>query len=504
MSGDECVCEEKLQLLDAECVISEDEIYILRKAGSTFWLSALYSNETYQGLILYPICPVEFCATRAVQITLSHPDAVCNLGRSGVLCGACAHNYSLLLGGSTCGICSNSYFALLLPFAAAGIGLVAFLSLLRLTVSTGTINSIILYANIVQANKSQFFPTSTNILTVFIAWMNLDLGFHTCFYNGMDAYAQTFLQFVFPVYVWIIISLIIVASRYSITLTKLIGHNPVAVLATLLLMSYNKILKIIIEVYSFERLQYPGGKTVAVWLRDANVSYLESKHLLLTVVTTLALIFIFLPYTILLLVGYKLYRFSGRKYYRWLNRLKPLLDSYYAPYNKHTRYWTGFLLLIRCALYIVFSLDSLGATNTDNSIIATFTVIIVIAWLSVKIYKSFYANAIEASVYLNLIILAVFSPSQVLVHLLVAVVFTTAIGITVYHFYIQYIAKSTLWLKTTAWLVSSVKILKDRGRSDATEPTPLPLLPPTNASSHHPIKFVSKTVINLRESLLES
>ena len=140
--------------------------------------------------------------------------------------------------------------------------------------------------------------------------------------------------------------------------SKLLGHNPVAVLATLLLMSYTKVLKIIIEVYSSTDLDYPENKTVTVWLKDANVPYLQSKHLLLTVITTLVLIFLFLPYTILLLLGYVLYRFSVMKGFCWLNRIKPLLDSYYAPYKIHTRYWTGFLLLVRCILYIVFSVSS--------------------------------------------------------------------------------------------------------------------------------------------------
>lgn len=55
--------------------------------------------------------------------------------------------------------------------------------------------------------------------------------------------------------------------------------------------------KIIIEVYSFADLDYPGNETVTVWLKDANVPYLESWHLLLTVVTTLVLVFFFIPYT---------------------------------------------------------------------------------------------------------------------------------------------------------------------------------------------------------------
>ncbi len=54
------------------------------------------------------------------------------------------------------------------------------------------------------------------------------------------------------------------------TVSKIIGHNPIVVLATLLLMSYTKILKIINEVYSTAEVDYPN-KTVSVWLKDANV-----------------------------------------------------------------------------------------------------------------------------------------------------------------------------------------------------------------------------------------
>ena len=226
-------------------------------------------------MIGYKTCPSYYCKTGEVTLSLENPDTQCDLNRSGLLCGECATNHSLMLGSSRCHICPNTYLALLLPFAAAGIALVVFLSILRLTVATGMINSVILYANFVQINRSIFLPTDStrNILTVFIAWMNLDLGFETCFYDGMTAYAQTLLQFAFPLYVWMLMGLIIVTCRYSVTLSKLIGHNPIAVLATLLLMSYNKVLKIMIDVYSFAPLDYPQHNMRLVWFKDANVTF---------------------------------------------------------------------------------------------------------------------------------------------------------------------------------------------------------------------------------------
>ncbi len=160
LSHDQCICEERLLAYKPDCNIHDDGgAYIATKASSKFWVNASYSNGIYQGLILYPTCPTWYCKTEPVNISLSQPDVQCDHNRSGVLCGACAVNYSLMLSGSKCQACSNTYLILLLPFAAGGIVLVVFLSVLRLTVATGLINSIILYANILQANTFPVPPT---------------------------------------------------------------------------------------------------------------------------------------------------------------------------------------------------------------------------------------------------------------------------------------------------------------------------------------------------------
>ena len=377
--NEDCACDKRLQkFTNVKCTSEEsDKILITKKNGGSFWIGMSTSNGSYRGLILHKMCPAEYCKTRAdVSISLEDLDYQCGHNRGGLLCGECVVNYSLILGSSKCQNCSNTYLALLLPFAVAGVALVAFLTFFRLTVATGMLNSIILYANIIQVNKALIFPANrSNVLTVFIAWLNLDLGIQICFYDGMTAYAQTWMQFAFPLYVWLLIALIIVSSRYSITLSKFIGRNPIAVLATLLLMSYTKILKIIIEVYSSVELEYPDNETVTVWLKDANIPYLESWHLFLTAVISIVLVLLFLPYTVLLLFGYKLYRISGRKCFHLMDRIKPLLDSYYAPYNIHTRYWTGFLLLVRCALYIVFLLNSSTSSKSLLAIVLTFAAV---------------------------------------------------------------------------------------------------------------------------------
>ena len=504
-SGDHCICEQRLQEY-ADCFI-DDSIYMLKKPDSRFWMGAEHSeNGTYEGLILYRTCPADYCTgNQSVRLNLENLDIQCSSERSGMLCGSCATNYSLTLGNSRCQLCSNWHVFLLLVFAGAGIILVIFLSVLRLTISTGFLNSIILYSNIVQVNRTIFFTESSgNILTVFVAWINLDFGFQACFFSGMDAYHQTWLQFAFPLYVWFLVGLIILISRYSITVSKMIGHNPIAVLATVILMSYTKILKIIIEVFSFVELEYPDDRK-AVWLKDANVPYLESKHLALTVVTVLVLAFFFLPYTLLLLLGYKLYRFSGtRCIHPLLMKLKPFLDAYYAPFKPRTRYWTGFLLLVRCALYIVFSYNSLGGTRKSLLAISiVFTALLIINWLSV--YKTHSVTVVEGCVFLNLVILSTSAlaglDSQLVVYLLVGAVFVTTLSVIAYHFHITYTAKSAIWKKLEVYIGRIVEGIKNAWKGNKeTDQTQAVDIPHTSNSP----QANSKSIIDLREPLLEN
>ena len=116
--------------------------------------------------------------------------------------------------------------------ALAGIALVVLLIVLNLTVSVGTINGLNFYANIVRANHATFFPpnTTNSFLSWFIAWINLDLSIATCFYNGLDAYVKTWLQFVFPLYIWFLVITIIVLSHYYTLAARLSGRNAVPVL----------------------------------------------------------------------------------------------------------------------------------------------------------------------------------------------------------------------------------------------------------------------------------
>ena len=454
LDGSECVCEQRLQKYTNNCSVDTNSI---RRDKNTFWMGAVYENRTFGGLILHSGCPFDYCIETSTLVKLDNLNIQCNYNHSGILCGSCISNYSIAFGTLHCLPCNNVYLALILPFAFAGIALVAILLLLNISVASGTINGLIFYANVVQVNHSIFFPPGeTNVLTVFIAWVNLDLGIETCFFDGMNTYIFTWIQFMFPIYVWFLIALIILVSRYSEKIANAFGNNPVAALATLLLLSYSKILRTIIVALSFTILEYPGNTYQMVWLYDGNVPYFQSaSHIVLGTVAIVILLLLFLPYTLLLLCGHRLQAYSDRWIFSWLNNIKPLMDAYHAPYKKECRYWTGFLLLVRCALFLVFALNILGDASGSLLAITSVTAVLAgFAWLQNRIYESIFNDFLEAAFILNLCILAAgtyhvkeIGGSQAgLAYTSVGIAFMLLVCIVLYHMYLR-LRMSALWEK---------------------------------------------------------
>ena len=455
LSGVECVCEERLQPYTTNCNVNDSSI---ERKENNFWMKALYSNGTYQGLVIHPSrCPFDHCVNTPVTFTLTNLDAQCDHNRSGTLCGSCIQHLSLSLGSLHCLPCSNSYVLLILLFALAGVALVALLLLLRLTVAYGTLNGMVFYANMVQINRHVFFPLGeTNILTVFIAWVNLDLGIETCFYDGMNVYMFTWFQYLFPFYVWFLVGLIIVLCHYSKVFLRWFGSNPIAVLSTLVFLSYTKILRTIIISLSYTSLEYPDGSYQKVWLSDGDTLYFkQSDHIVLGVFAVLMLVVFFLPYTFLMLFGHKLLAYSDKWVLSWMNKIMPFLDAYYASFKQEHRYWIGLILFIRCALFMTFALNTLGSASLNLVFITSVTAgLMGIAWVRGRVYLKLYNDILEASLILNLCIFAAATYHLVeikgsqagLAYASVGLVFVMFISVVVFHVYLQ-LKNSFLWTK---------------------------------------------------------
>ena len=451
-SARSCVCEPRLAQYTNQCNITNGVGQITRDSGQHFWVG--FSNLSHE-LILYSLCPFDYCVNDVAVFPLNNTDVQCAYNRSGLLCGRCKEGYSLVLGTHQCRKCTNTHLALLIAFALMGVVLVFLLLVCKLTVATGTLSGLVFYANIVEANRTMFLPVeSTDVLSVFLAWLNLEFGIETCFYDGMDAYSKTWLQLVFPVYLWVLVVLMIIISHYSQRFTNLLGSNPVSVLATLIFLSYTQILRTLISASSFVDLDYPNNSIRRVWLHDANIDYLLGKHIPLFILAILFFFFLFLPYTLLLLFGQCLQAISHLKLFSWVNsaRLKPFMDSYHAPYKPKHRYWPGLLLVLRSVLILVFAFNDPSINLL--AIVVGVGILQLWAWVSGGVYKNWCLDALEGSFALNLIILGAatyyvdhINGNKLAVwYMSVAIALVTFIAILAYHM-LQQMRQTKLWKK---------------------------------------------------------
>ena len=412
LQGDRCDCSWK-EFMNCS---------IVNGTGFFSWNTVAWMSIEYGTLLYSSHCRSDYCKTLDKAIDLeSDSDSQCALNRRGRLCGGCMEGNSLAIGSSQClpGCSSNTHLALLLLFAAAGFLLVFFISVFNLTVTQGMINGLIFYANIVWTYQSIFFPQELNpalkFLKMFIAWINLDFGYPSCFVNGLDAFWKTLLQFVFPVYTWMIALLIIVAARYSTKLTNLLGNRAIPVLSTFFLLSHMKLLRTVVDILKPSTItEYhadgsPDSQSV-VWSLDGNLGYCESRHALLFSAGLAVLVLLILPYTLLLLLMQWIRRSPSCCMLKQVMKLNPVYEAYFAPLKHKHQYWFGVLLLTRALLYIVFALTDFMPENISiNLFLLQVSMIALLGYVTcVQPYKLTRTLLFQSAFLCNLVILSGF------------------------------------------------------------------------------------------------
>ena len=449
-----CECDQRLKPYLTGCAPENGTILV----ETNVWIE--YINTTNATGYVIERCPFDYCVEKPVNISLNSDDQQCNYNRTGSLCGKCKEGLSLVFASSQCLVCTDYYIFLLIPFALAGIALIGFILILNMTVATGTIHGLIFYANILTANRSIFLPfKAPNILTVFISWLNLDLGIETCFYDGMDSYGKVLLQIVFPTYLFLLIGTIIVLCEYSKRLSVLFGkRNPVAVLGTAILLSYSKLLRTIIAALQNTHLDYPDGSREIVWLYDANVPYFTASHIP-RLIAAIIIITVGAVYTILLFFGQWFHNCSNRKFMEWVRNPKynSFIDAFHAPFSPKHRYWVGLLLLVRIIHYLVSAFTS--DSDTILSVCIIVFGLVILKFLNSRIYKNWALDTLETSFLMNLGVLSVGTlylrpnGNQIaLANTSMAISFLTFLGILCYNVYRCILKGTGVWLKLTLQL----------------------------------------------------
>ena len=419
----------------------------------------------------------------------------------------CRPGLSRSLGSSRCIPCSDHWRRELIGIVAAsfvaGIALVIFMLALNMTIAVGTLNGILFYANIVAVNADIYFLPSTtpNFVTVLISWLNLDIGFDVCFTKtegsnaifAVDDLYKTLLQLAFPGYVIFLVIIVIVASERSSKFAKIIGKgNPVAVLATMILVSLAKLLNAIIASASLAYFQPAyGSHNVDVTNIEYNLGSLNTEENMNTEATTFSLmtidILLFLLciiYIALIFHWQWLLRYQDKAIFKWVRyqKLRHFIEPYHAPYTAQYRYWTGLLLFVRVLLYLIsvlnFSLDP--RVDLLATIFIVGSLILLKGVTAKRVYKNWPLDVMETAIYFNLVAFSAltwyildFGGNQVaLAYTSIMIIFVLLLGVIVFHV-LRYtrLNKCSFVKKSFEWTSSKLleKNPKEKQQNDAPE-----------------------------------
>ena len=283
---------------------------------------------------------------------------LCPPTKTGPLCSTCTTvnsiKYSTVFGSSECRQCSNWWLLTLVLYAVVGPLLIYLLFALKLTLTTGTPNGILFYAQAVgvldvriMSSYSVLFFTY-KATHVFLSMLNLNLGFPLCFYNGMTELWKAGLSLLFPLYLLSILIFLIILSRFSMRLSNRIADSSVQVLVTVVHLSFTSmftgISTIVTPLYIY--VNDTSKPLLKVWYRDGTVEYGKGSHLILMILTLVLIGSVLLSYLTILLAGRPLMRVNKLREY-----IRPVYEAIHAPYKHNKEFFFSARLLLLVFIY---------------------------------------------------------------------------------------------------------------------------------------------------------
>ena len=397
------------------------------------FLLTLYCNHGYCNIgpnleiFLYNSKDGKFVLTSK---DLSHRSSLCVNNREGILCSKCSIvngvNYSVVFGSPECRHCSNWWLWTLILYALAGPLLIYLLFALRLTLTNGTFNGIIFYAQAANVGILDLLSAYNGkmevvrkISIVLLSLLNIGLGFPLCFYNGMTELWKTGLSLLFPLYLLTIVAVLIILSRYSLRLSNRIAHSSVQVLVTVVHLSFGKLLGAIINVFTPATVfTSKENYTFYVWYWDGSVDYASKEHIILMITTSLVVFPLLLPYVLLLVFTKPLRHWTCANEYT-----RPILEAIHAPYKNGNQYWFVARLLLLIMMYILYSIEPYE--HTIYIAIASALFLIIIGQAMFRPYKSNFINLLDCWLLFNLAF--IYTTTWYLGHMEVTVYIITSI-----------------------------------------------------------------------------
>ena len=286
-----------------------------------------------------------------VAIASSNSVPLCIDNREGLLCSQCPPGYSVVYGSYECKQCSNWWLFTLIIYAVSGPLLIYLLYVLKLTLTTGTLNGIIFCVQVLGfIDPPSVDSREMNLLLN--GWSHIDLKVSLCLYNGLTELWKQGLLTMYQVYILSFLLGIIVLSRFSVKISNKIANSSVQILVTVVHIIFSYILASIMDVFTPVTIYTNNTEEpMQVWFKYPTVEYGTHGHLVLMIITSLVVGPILGVYMTVLLAGRPLMRIN----YRIREYIRPVYEAIHAPYKQNKEFFFVSRLLIVILLYVIYT-----------------------------------------------------------------------------------------------------------------------------------------------------
>lgn len=466
-----CVCSETLttKYQTLQCDPKKNQFTV----PSNLWIGqADSSNE--KSMLVGHTCLFDYCTIGVKNVSRGNFDTQCKTdsNRTGLLCGQCKENYSIIFGSNDCRECSNYDIFLLLYFIIGGFSIITSIGRMGITVSHGFLNSIVFYSNIVVPFQSylvyQYDNTGGYVLLFIFSSINLTMGYPACFYDGMTTLARTYLNFVFPFYLWLLLGLYTILARFETFRKRWLRENGAAVFASIMLISYISTLQACTLALSVVHID--GASPPWRWAPDPSVVYFGGDHAALGVLSIVLVIFYIIPAPLMTMFP------SITLSTRFGKRFIPVYDAFWAPFRERFHFWIGFRLFLRI---VPFLLANFASYPLNTILLGVFTVVLLFIHVLVQPYKGKAQNLLDTYLLLNIILLvmgslfteaqieyfetpteipiSIYIGYQIMVYFILIFALIPVFFVYCYHIYIRFPSVQNCWKKLIVKLTSTYK-----------------------------------------------
>ena len=345
-------------------------------------------------------CPLGYCNNdrKSLNISSIRLEDLCDGNRVGTLCGQCKEGYSIVSSTSlnaNCMKCSNTSLYILPVYLIGALLYVLAMYTFKFTIDIGTVGGLNFWIVFMSSFMSPYIIDSKigyigNISMYIISLLVSKWFKPLCIWNGLNSLQWAACEFFISVYFWIIVGMIVLVSKLSSRVANFAVGSSVQVLATLMYLSFSSVISNAIRILTPSYI-YIENTTAPelVWYWDGTIDYGHNTyHILLLIVSCLALVGFILPYLVMALFGTVLLRYHCISKY-----CRPFIDAFHGPYKAGNYRWFGYRLVLLTILQALSVIN--GLTDVQPFLYAIILTIFALVQATIMPFKNLLLNVID-------------------------------------------------------------------------------------------------------------